>query len=80
MKDDVWLEQFRLIIASLPDRDQCVCEIYYRHVQWAELRIEGSQIIAQFYSGPRESYWEFPLNIAMQILKKAKDKLLDGST
>ncbi len=78
MDDDTWIGQFRLLIASLPDRDQCVCEIHYQHAQWAELRFEGKQIIVQFYSHPYGKWWEFPLNVAMQILKKAEDKLISG--
>jgi hypothetical protein len=60
----------------LPDREKCVCEIYYNHVQWAEISQEHSEIMIQFYPHPSQEYWEFPIDVAMEILQKAKKKFL----
>jgi hypothetical protein len=67
---------FRVVIASLPDREKCVCEIYYNHTQWVEISQENDEIMIQFYSHPSQSYWEFPLNEALEILQKAKKRFL----
>jgi hypothetical protein len=71
------MEKFRITIASLPDREHLVAEILYEDVQWAEISQEtDKKIIIQFYSHPRKKYWEFSFDEAVQILEKAKKKLL----
>lgn len=67
-----YINDFRIVIASLPNRENCVCEIYYKHVQWAEISQENTEAVVQFYSHPTEKYWEFPIDIAIEILQKAK--------
>jgi hypothetical protein len=71
-----FINNFRIIIASLPDREKCVCEIYYNHVEWAEISQENEEIMIQFYSHPSQNYWEFPIDIALEILQKAKKKFV----
>lgn len=71
-----FIDNFRIIIASLPDREKCVCEIYYNHIEWAEISQEGTNIMIQFYSHPSQNCWEFPIDIALEILQKAKKKFL----
>ena len=70
------MNNFRIVIASLPDRDKCVCEIYYNHVEWTEISQENSEIVIQFYSNPSQNYWEFPLDVALEVLQNAKKKFL----
>ncbi len=67
---------FRIVIASLPDREKCVCEIYYNHVEWAEISQEKDEMMIQFYPHPSQKYWEFPIDVAFQILQEAKIKFL----
>lgn len=72
------MEKFRIIIASLPDRERLVAEILYKGVQWAEISQEKEdELIIQLYSHPREKNWEFPYDEALQILEEAKNKLLE---
>lgn len=70
-------ENFRIVIASLPDRRNCVCEIYYDHMQWVEISHEGNEVLIQFYPHPTQDYWEFSLEIALAILSKAKKEFLN---
>ncbi len=70
------LKKFRVVISSVPDRENCVCEIYYNHLQWAEISKEKEEVIIQFYSHPSQKYWEFPLEEAIEILQKVKNKFL----
>ena len=71
------MEKFRIIIASLPDRERPVAEIAYDNVQWAEISQETDEIIVQFYPHPRQKCWEFSFDEAIKILQQAKDKLLN---
>lgn len=72
------MDKFRITIVSLPDRERLVAEILYEGVQWAEISQETDDgLIIQFYSHPREKYWKFPYDEAVQILEQAKNKLLE---
>ena len=70
------MEKFRITVASLPDREQLVSEIIYDGVQWAEISQETGDLIVQFYSHPKQKYWEFSLDEAIAVLEKAKKKLI----
>ena len=70
-------KDFRVMIADLPDRENLVAEIVYDHVHWAEISKEGEEVMIQFYSHPRQRYWEFPLEDALAALEKAKKRFLE---
>ena len=73
----MFLRDFYIVVASLPDREDLVAEICYKGHQWAEISREtGEKMIAQFYSHPQQKYWEFPLDEALGALEQAKKKLL----
>ena len=71
------MEKFRITIASLPDRERLVAEILYNGVQWAEISHETDDVVVQFYPHPRQEYWEFQYDEAMEALEKAKKHLLE---
>lgn len=68
--------KFRIVIASLPHLENCVCEIYYDHVQWAEISQESVEIMIQFYAHPSMDCWEFPLDVALEVLNESKNFFL----
>ncbi len=70
------MAQFRITIASLPDRERPVAEILYEGVQWAEISQEMGELIIQFYAHPKQKYWEFPVDDVLKTLEQAKNKLL----
>jgi hypothetical protein len=76
MKEQLFanFQGFSIVIASLPNRDQCVCEIYYKNDQWVEISNENDEKVVRFYSHPFLNQWEFPLKVAMEILQKANEK------
>jgi hypothetical protein len=76
MTNENMYDDFRLVIASLPDRKNCVCEVYYKRVQWVEISQEDTIMNIQFYPHPTEAYWEFPVDVALDILQKAKKKFV----
>jgi hypothetical protein len=49
----MFMEKFRVTVASLPDREQLVAEILYERVQWAEVSQETNGLRIQFYSHPK---------------------------
>ncbi|VHO05348.1 hypothetical protein RHT_01725 [Candidatus Rhabdochlamydia sp. T3358] len=71
------MKKFCITIASLPDRENLVAEICYEGVQWVEISQEANESIIQFYSHPRQDYWEFVLDEALEALAQAKKRLLD---
>ncbi len=70
------MEKFRITIGSFPDKENLVADIIYENAQWAEITQETDELIVQFYSHPRQKYWEINLEDALEILEKAKKKLL----
>ncbi len=76
------LDDFYIVVASLPDRENLVAEICYKGVQWVEINQElTDEMIIQFYPHPRQDYWEFSLDDALAALEHAKQRLLKlGST
>ena len=68
--------KFRIAIASLPDRENLIAEIFYDRVQWIEISQETDGLTVQFYSHPRQKYWEFPFDEALEALEQSKNKFL----
>ena len=71
------MEKFEILIASLPDKENLVAEIYYENMYWAEISKEMDEVVIQFYSHPKKKYWEFSLDEALDILSKAKARFLE---
>lgn len=72
------MDKFEIIVASAPDRERLVAEIYYDNMFWVEIsQEETGPLVVQFYPHPKEKYWEFTFDEAEKILAKAKKALLD---
>lgn len=69
-------ENFDIEIASIPTQDDLVAEIFYKGVQWVQIYFQNEELLIQFYSHSNQEYWEFPFDLAIQILEKAKQRLL----
>lgn len=65
-------KKFRIVITSLPNRKNCVCEIYYDHIQWVEISQEDREVIIEFYPHPIQDSWAFSLDAALEALSQAK--------
>jgi hypothetical protein len=66
------MKDFRITIASLPDRENLVAEISYKNNQFAEISQETNELIIQFYPHPQKKYWEFSYNEIIEIIDKAR--------
>lgn len=71
------LNKFEIEIASIPTQEDLVSEIFYDGVQWAQIYRKQGKLLIQFYSHPNQECWEFPCDLAIQVLEKAKKKLLE---
>jgi hypothetical protein len=69
--------EFEIVIASLPDNENLVAEIYYQNVYWVQISKEGELAQIQFYSHPHDKCWKFSLEEALTILEKAKKRFLE---
>lgn len=72
------MNKFRITVASLPDRENLVAEISYDGFQFAEISQETDhQLVIQFYRHPKNEYWEFSYNEILEIIEKAKKRLIE---
>jgi hypothetical protein len=70
------MEKFRITVASLPDRERPVAEIYYDNMYWVQVSQETDDLSIQFYSHPKNKCWEFEFDKAIEVLKRAERELL----
>jgi len=71
------MSNFRITINSLPDRENLVAEIYYKHEQVAEISQEAKDLIIQLYAPCKEKKcWEFSLNEFQKVVEEAKQRLI----
>lgn len=66
---------FSINLASLPDRDNVVAEIWHGKYLLAELRREGDSLRLQLYPGPNGAPWDVPHHDFVQALVHAEQQL-----
>ena len=70
------MKSLTLQIASLPDRKNAVCEIWFGNDQVAEVSQENDGPMSmEIFSAPDGREWEFELDALQAILDKAKNNL-----
>lgn len=65
-------------IASVPDRDNLVAELWYEDEQWGEISQETENLRLEMYprsSGENNNVWSFDLNEIMESLKEAQKRI-----
>jgi len=65
---------FRIQVASVPDRDELVAEIWWGNEQVAELRKEYEGPHIQVYSR-QSGWWDFPYAEFLAVLQRAREEL-----
>ena len=63
---------WRITIASPPDRDKLVAEIFFGNQQWAEINQEKGVLEAEFYSRSDGQSWRIALPDAYAALQEAE--------
>ena len=66
---------FTVDVASVPDRDELVVEIWCGDVQFAELRDEGGITRVQLYQRTTGQPWDVSLDELQAALQRAADRL-----
>jgi hypothetical protein len=67
--------EFRLTLASPPDRERLVVEVFSGDEQIAELNRESGDIEIELYPRRRGTPWIFPCAEFLEVLSRAKDRL-----
>ncbi len=68
---------FFIIIANDCIREKVFAEIYYKDEEWAEISQEKDEPVLTIFPPIGTKYWEFPLKEALDVIEKAKAKLLN---
>ncbi len=74
------MTKWRTQIASLPDKDFVVVEIYYEDEQWAEISQENGRPLITMFSPIGSQYWELDVDEVLHIINHAKGRLLGESS
>lgn len=66
-----------ITIASVPDREELVAELWFGDTQWAELSQEGDCLVLQVYPRPSGQPWTFEFTDVVDALEAARQRLVD---
>jgi hypothetical protein len=70
--------ELKVKIASVPDRDNLVGELWEGDAMWAELSREGEgQLVLEIYPRTTGEPWSFRFEYVMRSLREAKARLLE---
>lgn len=69
-------KQLTSTIASVPDRDEVVVELWYGSEQWGEIAQEGDDLRLEIYPNPAGKPWAFKFHEVLEFLKRARCRLL----
>ncbi len=70
--------KMHISIASPPDREYVVAEIFFGHEQWAEVNTEGDRVTLELYAKRTGGPWAFAYDEALEAIQEARRRLLDG--
>ena len=70
------MPQFKILVASPPDREKLVAMIDYGNEQWVEINQERENLTVEFYPKQDGSPWTFDLEEAMAALTQARVRLI----
>jgi hypothetical protein len=63
-------------VASPPDREKLVAEIFYDREQWAEIHQESGALALELYPRRDGKPWEFSFDEALAALQDAQRRLI----
>lgn len=69
-------QKLEIIVASPPDREQLVAEMFFDHMLWAEINQEAGHLEVEFYPRSDGEPWRIPLATVIEALSSAKSKLI----
>ena len=69
--------RFTIDVATVPDRDDVVVELWCGDIQFGELSLEGGGLQIEIYPNPSGQPWRFSFEEVEKALEQAKDRLAD---
>jgi hypothetical protein len=72
-------DNYRILIASPPDREKVVAEVWCGEEMLAEVANEDGPLTIEFYPKPGGKPWLLDYEEAVKAMQMAKDKLLGES-
>jgi hypothetical protein len=63
-------------IASPPDREKLVAELFYDREQWAEINQDSGTLRLELYPRRDGKPWDLPFDEALAVLQTAKERLI----
>ncbi len=66
----------RIVIASPPDREGVVAEIWHGDEMWGEVANEEGRLTLEFYPKEPKGTWLFDYDEALNAIQTARSKLL----
>lgn len=70
--------KMHISIASPPDREKVVAEIFFGHELWAEVNSEGDKVTLEIYPQRTGEPWTFSYDDAVAAIHEARRRLVDG--
>ncbi len=68
--------RYEISIASPPDREKLVAEIFFGDTQWAEINQEHGALEVEFYPRPDGKPWRIDYQDVTAALDQAKRRLV----
>lgn len=69
---------FQIQLASVPDRDGLVAEIWFGEELVAELRTSDGALRCQLYAPANGVHWDLPYGEWIDALRRAEERLKSG--
>ena len=74
------MNDLSITIASVPDRENVVAELWYKNQLWGELSYENNEFQLEIYPSSRGDAWNFNYEKVLQSIIDAKEKLINELT
>jgi phage pi2 protein 07 len=71
------MKQMTVTIASVPDRDNLVAELWCKNELWGELSQQQGQLKLEIYPTTNGEAWKLIYEEVINVIQEAKDKLLE---
>jgi hypothetical protein len=69
---------FTITIASPPDRERLVAEVFHEDEQLAEVHTENGEPTVIFHPRRDGKPWELPLGVTLAAIEMARKRLIEG--
>lgn len=68
-------KSLEVVLASVPDREDLVAELWFGNSQLGEVRIDGDRLVVDIFANPNASVWTLEYSDLIDLLTAAKHRL-----